>query len=202
MKMQSKRRALDKIYRRRDRHDIPEWQRDEVWPEEKKQLLIDSILQGWKLPKFYLAKVSDGPEEFEVVDGQQRLMTIFEFFDGNLSLSAQSAESFGGQSYGQLPDPLVDAFDDHEIEYDEITDATEEELKEFFRRLQGGLALTASEKLNAVHSKLTDYARRLSKHDLLQGKGLDTRHSEGALRYCGQGCRHRGGWDRDRPAFR
>ena len=50
MKMQSRKIALDKIYRRRDRYEIPDWQRQEVWGTSKKQNLIDSILRGWKLP--------------------------------------------------------------------------------------------------------------------------------------------------------
>src|ERR1039457_5019861 len=112
MKMKNERRALDKIYKRRDRYEIPEWQRDEVWPPDRKQLLIDTILRGWELPKFYFAKVPDSSGEFEVVDGQQRLMTIFEFFEGELLLSAASAKRFGGASYRLLPDSLVDAFDD------------------------------------------------------------------------------------------
>src|SRR5947209_7048188 len=164
--MLSERRALDKIFKRRDRYEIPEWQRDEVWPEEKKQLLIDSVLRGWKLPKFYLNRTSETPEEFEVVDGQQRLMAIFEFFEGSLSLSAESARTFGGARYPDLPDDTVDRFDDYEIEYDVITDATEKELKEFFQRLQGGLQLTASEKLNSVHRNPTEFVRSLAKDEL------------------------------------
>jgi len=50
------RRALDKIYKRRDRYLIPEWQRGDVWNMERQQQLIDSILRGWKLPKFYFVK--------------------------------------------------------------------------------------------------------------------------------------------------
>jgi hypothetical protein len=37
MKMVSEKRAIDKIFRRRDRYDIPDWQRGEVWNREKKQ---------------------------------------------------------------------------------------------------------------------------------------------------------------------
>jgi uncharacterized protein with ParB-like and HNH nuclease domain len=80
MQVQSKKRALDKIYKRRDRYEIPDWQREEVWDRSKKQELIDSILRGWKLPKFYFLKIQDEPEEFEVVDGQQRITAIFEIF--------------------------------------------------------------------------------------------------------------------------
>jgi hypothetical protein len=41
-----KKRALDKIHKRRDRYEIPDWQRDEVWGNTQKQQLIDSILRG------------------------------------------------------------------------------------------------------------------------------------------------------------
>ena len=78
MKMTAGRRALDKIYKRRDRYDIPEWQRGEVWDDARKKALIDSILRSWKVPKFYFVKLND--EDYEVVDGQQRLTAIYEFF--------------------------------------------------------------------------------------------------------------------------
>jgi hypothetical protein len=177
MKMEFGHRALDKIYRRRDRYEIPEWQRDEVWTLPKKQLLIDTILHGWKLPKFYFNRTSEVPEEFEVVDGQQRLATIFEFFDGDLKLSSDTAKQFGGDSYETLPDDVVDSFDDYEVEYDTITAATDSELKAFFQRLQEGLPLTSSEKLNSVHSNLTTFCRKLAKHSIFAGDiGLkDTR---------------------------
>ncbi|RJQ50137.1 MAG: DUF262 domain-containing protein [Nitrospiraceae bacterium] len=162
MKMTSEKRALDKIFRRRDRYEIPDWQREEVWDTSKKQRLIDSILRGWKLPKLYFVKNSD--REYEVVDGQQRLQSIFEFCSNELSLSKDSAKRFGGHLYSDLTPAIADSFDDFEIEYDVIEDAKEEELKEFFLRLQEGLPLTSSEKLNAVHSKLRDYCRSVSKH--------------------------------------
>jgi Protein of unknown function DUF262 len=157
MKMTAERRAIDKIFRRRDRYDIPDWQRQEVWDNSKKQRLIDSILKGWKLPKFYFVKTSE--EDFLVEDGQQRLSAIFDFFSDELPLSPDSAQEFGGQFYSDLSRQVADSFDDFEIDYDVIEDATDEELKEFFQRLQEGMSLTGSEKLNAVHSKLRDFCR-------------------------------------------
>jgi hypothetical protein len=170
MQILSKKRALDKIYKRRDRYEIPDWQREEVWNATKKQELIDSILRNWKLPKFYFLKVDDEPEEFEVVDGQQRLVAIFEFLDNTLPLSAQSAERFGAEYYRDLPQAVSDGFDDFEIEYDEISDADESEIKEFFQRLQQGLPLTSSEKLNAFHSNLRDFCRKLAGHNFFKTK--------------------------------
>jgi hypothetical protein len=163
MKMTPGHRALDKIYKRRDRYEIPEWQRGEVWNTDRKQRLIDSILRGWKLPKFYFVKL-DG-EQYEVVDGQQRLASIYEFFANELPLSSSSEKLFGGPHYKDLKQAESDAFDDFEIEFDEIEDASVEDLKAFFQRLQQGLPLTSSEKLNSVHSKLRDYAVKKVEHD-------------------------------------
>jgi uncharacterized protein with ParB-like and HNH nuclease domain len=70
MKMESRKQAIDKIYKRRNRYEIPEYQREEVWGAPEKQLLIDTILKGWKLPKFYFLKTSE--TGYEVVDGQHR----------------------------------------------------------------------------------------------------------------------------------
>lgn len=177
MKMTSHRRALDKVYKRRDRYEIPDWQREKVWSKARKQKLIDSILRGWRLPKFYFLLTNSEPEEYEVVDGQQRLLAIWEFFDNELSLSSDS-DSVTGSSrlYRDLPDRLSDRFDDYEIDYDQIEAAPDaedldaEDLKEFFQRLQEGLPLTSSEKLNSVHSQLTDYCRELSEHQFFEQK--------------------------------
>lgn len=157
---------VDKIYKRRDRYEIPEWQRGEVWDTPKKQQLIDSILRGWRLPKFYFVKTAE--DEYEVVDGQQRLAAIYEYFANELALAPDSTAQFGGQYYKDLKSKHSDAFDDFEIDYDEIEDATEAEVKQFFQRLQQGLPLTSSEKLNSVHSKLRDFCRNLAKHDFLK----------------------------------
>jgi hypothetical protein len=162
MKMLSEKRAIDKIFRRRDRYDIPDWQRGEVWNREKKQRLIDTILRGWKLPKFYFIEAPG--DNFLVEDGQQRLNAIWEFFSNELPLSADSARKFGGRFYRDVPRRVADEFDDFEISYDLISGATDEELKEFFQRLQEGMPLTSSEKLNAVPSKLTDYCRSAANH--------------------------------------
>jgi len=123
-----------------------------VWGAERAtQTKGDSILRGWRLPKFYFVKNAE--DEYEVVDGQQRLTAIYEFFASELALAPDSTEQFGGPYYKDLKAKYSDAFDDFEIDYDEVEDATEAELKQFFQRLQEGLPLTSSEKLNSVHSK-------------------------------------------------
>ena len=169
--MTARSRALDKVYKRRDRYDIPDYQRENVWDTSRKHNLIDSILRGWRLPKLYFLLTNGTPEQFEVVDGQQCLLAIWEFFDNELSLSPDSDPVTGGaRVYRELPDEVSDRFDDYEIDYDQIEEASEEDVKAFFQRLQEGLRLTSSEKLNSVHSNLTDFCRTLSGHQFLTEK--------------------------------
>ena len=55
----------------------PEFQRVFRWDVEQKSRLIESLLLGIPLPSFYVATNNDGV--WEVIDGVQRLSTIFEF---------------------------------------------------------------------------------------------------------------------------
>ena len=58
----------------------PDYQRPPAWSRKQKQLLMDTILRNYDIPKFYWRKVNraDGVQ-YEVVDGQQRLRAIWEF---------------------------------------------------------------------------------------------------------------------------
>lgn len=50
-----------------------DYQRPAVWTTAQKQMLIDSILRGYDIPKFYWHKVNKKPDMYDVIDGQQRL---------------------------------------------------------------------------------------------------------------------------------
>lgn len=160
MKLERRGRAIDKIYKRRDRIEMPDFQREEVWPDSKKRLLIDSILKGWHLPKFYFRKIEEGT--FECVDGQQRPTAIWEFFDDTLELDADVANRVGGARYSELPDETSDDFDDFEIDIEEIEDATNEELEELFKRLQLGTPLNTAEKINAIQGEMRDFCHEMA----------------------------------------
>lgn len=160
MKMETRGRAIDKVYKRRDRIDMPDFQREEVWSDDKKRLLIDSILRGWHLPKFYFRKVDDST--FECVDGQQRLSAIFSFFSDDLTLSEDTTKRVGASKYTELNDDLSDEFDDFEIEIEEIDDASNEELEELFKRLQLGTPLNTAEKINAIQGDMRDFCHAVA----------------------------------------
>ena len=59
---------------------IPGFQRHYVWDIRKASKLIESILMGLPVPQIFLYE--DGKNKFLVIDGQQRLMTIYYFMKG------------------------------------------------------------------------------------------------------------------------
>jgi hypothetical protein len=59
----------------------PDFQRNRVWKSRQKSRLIESILLQIPLPAFYFAEEADST--MRVVDGQQRLSTVWEFARGS-----------------------------------------------------------------------------------------------------------------------
>ena len=86
---------------------MPDFQREEVWNDHQKRQLIDTVLRGWHLPKFYFRRVDES--SFECVDGQQRLAAIWEFYDGRLKLEPAAAHLYGGRTYKELRPSFSDS---------------------------------------------------------------------------------------------
>ena len=64
----------------------PDFQRPAVWGKAQKQLLIDTILRNYDIPKLYWSKTGIKPDTYNVVDGQQRLRAIWEYFNNEFAL--------------------------------------------------------------------------------------------------------------------
>ena len=65
----------------------PAYQRSAVWKPEQKQLLIDSILRKIDIPKLYLREMNSKRFTYEIIDGQQRMRTLWEFLASKFPLS-------------------------------------------------------------------------------------------------------------------
>ncbi len=69
----------------------PEYQRGAVWSPSQKKRLIDSILRGYPIPLIYLHHIKTivagmQREDLEVIDGQQRINSFYEFREGAFKL--------------------------------------------------------------------------------------------------------------------
>ncbi len=74
----------------------PEYQRKFVWDKKTMSKFIESLLLSIPIPTIFLAENND--DSFEVIDGQQRLTTIFAFMKSKLD----------GDEIEKLPETLKD----------------------------------------------------------------------------------------------
>lgn len=154
----------------------PDFQRPAVWSTAQKQLLVDTILREFDIPKLYWRKVASKPDKYDVVDGQQRLRAIWEFFDGEFALPKNAdpidGESIAGLHYQNLPDDLRMRFDVYALDVVVLEDSDEDEVREMFLRLQNGTSLKAQEKRNAYPGQMRAFVRQLVSHPFFQSVGF------------------------------
>lgn len=74
--------SLELLTQQIDRKDIiiPFYQRQYVWSIEQASKLVESFLMGLPVPQVFLYANDEG--QLEVIDGQQRLMSMKYFFEG------------------------------------------------------------------------------------------------------------------------
>ena len=118
------------------------------WSRRQKSDLIDSIFRNFHIDAVSLAR--DG-KKFYVIDGIQRLTTIRDFMDGKLKLSERlevlpDGTVIAGKRFDDLSEELKLQFGTRNLDTVQMTDYTDEELREVFRRKNNGKPLTAAQK--------------------------------------------------------
>ncbi len=155
-----------------------EYQRGEVWSVPQQQLLIDSILRGYDLPKIFLRKLPDGSDKlFDVVDGVQRLTSIWRFMSNDFALprsySYLDLGAVGGKNWAELPQDAKDRLEFAKVTVTELETENEDDIRDLFQRLQKGEPLNAAERRNAMSGPVRDFvAEVLAEHDLWRETAL------------------------------
>jgi hypothetical protein len=163
---------LDPVYQRRD----------DIWEDSKRQLFIDSLINGYDIPKLYFHDLSwklKGPNKrYAIIDGKQRLEAIHRFIEGMFALSDEFedieegepglAGRAAGLGYRQLaskhPD-LKARFDQFQLPIVLVQTDDLESIEEMFSRLNEAVPLNAPEKRNAFGGPLPQQIRRLAQGD-------------------------------------
>lgn len=169
----------------------PDFQRGLVWPLEKQQRLIDTILRNWHVPPVHLIAGKNGSQV--VLDGQQRLRSIFGFFanmfsvNGSIEPMATEIQDLHGRYYRDLPLEVRRTFDKYPIRVIEVYDYSPGEPYELFYRLNQPTPLTSAERRNALFGPARDQVRRLA--DLLDAGMLGFSNSrmaydDSVARFC------------------
>lgn len=170
-------------YRQRENLDMdPEYQRKgSLWGDEDQKFLIDTIINGYDIPKLYVADFTTLPSplnlermRYAVIDGKQRFHALFKFFSNELPLSRNFVLTenpnlpLQGLLYRDLEEnhPEIAArVEDFHLSVVHVVTDEEEKINELFVRLNKGLALTGAEQRNAMIGPVPKAIRRIANHE-------------------------------------
>lgn len=145
----------------------PDFQRRSVWTEKAKSYLIDTVLKGKPIPKILITQELAGTRTVRiVVDGQQRLRAIIDFYEGNFKISSAHNKMLAGSNYEKLSDDLKKDFLQYELGVDLLFNLSYEDILDVFARLNSyTVKLNPIEIINAQYlgyfkSSAFEYGRK------------------------------------------
>lgn len=133
----------------------PKYQREFVYKDAQRDEVIRTVMHGFPLNVFYWSK--SGDDSYEMLDGQQRTLSLCEYLDGNFSVD--------GMLFDNLPADKRKAIEDYEL-FVYVCEGTESEKLDWFKIINiAGEELTDQELRNAVYagSWTSDAKRYFSK---------------------------------------
>lgn len=164
--------------------DPPYQRRGRLWSDRDKAYLIDTIINGFDVPKLYLADFQFGQSSlnslklpYAIIDGKQRLEAIFDFFDNNITLNEdfkfrkEPDLKLGGLSLRDLKaafPKIADNFENSSLDIMSVFAEDEEDIHEIFVRLNRSKPLTGAEVRNAVVGPVPEVIRKLATHDFFE----------------------------------
>lgn len=151
---------------------------------KKKQLLIDSLLNDFDIPKIYFHSYSRNQDNnadysHSVIDGRQRLEAIWDFIEGKFSLADDFVYLRNNQiqlnnlTYKDIATDYIDIridFDSVILPIIEVITDDIDLIEEMFSRLNDGEPLNAAEKRNAFTGAVTTSIRTIIQHNFFTEK--------------------------------
>ncbi|QZA77899.1 DUF262 domain-containing protein [Deefgea tanakiae] len=155
----------------------PKYQRKSVWGTEQQSLLIDSILKNIPIPPIFLREHIDnkGVTSFEVIDGKQRLTSIFKFIDNKLTTADDDDDALYSPELAglKISDLESDNFEDilrefwgYPVPIEYVYTKDDKTVEKIFDRLnRSGEKLNGQELRNAKYydSKLVQLAYKFAR---------------------------------------
>ena len=166
----------------------PPYQREFVYDDKKRNAVIETVNKSFPLNVMYWAKNDDGT--FEIIDGQQRTLSLCQYVDGVFSLENQFFQNLTETAKKRILDYKLMIY---------VCDGNDEEKLEWFRTINiAGEKLTDQELRNATYmgAWLTDAKRHFSKTNCaafglaskyMNGKTIRQDYLETALKWINNG---------------
>lgn len=133
----------------------PKYQRNKVWNLNAKSYLIDTILRGYPIPQIFIRQqidISTRKTIREVIDGQQRITALIEYYDNLFKIQKSHNKEFGALSYSELPDIEKENFLNYNISFEIVKLKDDSKIYEMFARLNtNNIALNKQELRNAQY---------------------------------------------------
>ncbi len=130
----------------------PKYQREFVYSQQQQQEVIRTILRGLPLNVIYWCKITqdDGSQGYEVLDGQQRLLSICNYVDNKFMVDAPGIQT--PCLFRNLPADKQDDIKNYEL-FVYICDGNESEKLDWFKIINiSGEKLLDQELRNAVYT--------------------------------------------------
>ncbi|BDC49806.1 hypothetical protein F183_A21220 [Bryobacterales bacterium F-183] len=129
----------------------PEFQRRGVWTRAAKSFLIDTVIRGKPIPKLLITQSLKEQRNIRtVVDGQQRIRTIFEFISNDFTILKAHNDQYARKTFSELPEDIQNEVLKYEIGVDVLFDVGYKDLLDIFARINTySVVLNPQEKLNA-----------------------------------------------------
>lgn len=140
----------------------PPYQREFVYNQEEQRAVIRTVSKGFPLNVMYWATREDGT--FEIIDGQQRTLSICEYVDGNFSVYFDG-DNRNSKGFGNLKSDEQQQILDYKLTV-YVCSGTDSEKLDWFRTINiAGKKLEDQELRNAVYagSFVTAAKRKFSK---------------------------------------
>lgn len=146
----------------------PVYQRQFRWDPTRQSKLVESLMLGIPVPPLFMATnlIPDQKNQWEVVDGLQRLLTLVNFTgdekareaarlkDTSLRLTQlDKLTSLDGMTFNELPEDIRTSLEDRPVKVIVLNDKSDLQVRfDLFERLNtGGVALTDQEVRECVY---------------------------------------------------
>jgi hypothetical protein len=147
----------------------PDFQRRLVWTDKDKRAFLQTVLESYPFPEIYIAAGTVDPDTGDatelLVDGQQRVTTLYQYFTDTLGFSLNKIPP-----YSQLEKQQKMDFLDYDVVVRDLGNKTIIQIKEIFERINSTkYSLNAMEINNARYNgAFKIFADELSLHEFFE----------------------------------